>query len=161
MLWQRLSLILGSTFRKFFLWCTSAWEERASCSVTSDCCDPIDCSPPGSSVHRILQARIQEWVAISFSRGSPWPKDQIWSLGLLHCRQILYQLTYEGSPISNAGEKKKKSNRVGDSEYKLSCTTKATCIKWRYLFHSALSSWEARIGQHIYSPCIYNTELYM
>ena len=33
-------------------------------------CDPKDCSPPGSSVHGILQARILEWVAISFSRGS-------------------------------------------------------------------------------------------
>ena len=32
-------------------------------------CDPVDCSPPGSSVHGILQARIQEWVAISFSSG--------------------------------------------------------------------------------------------
>ena len=38
-------------------------------------CDPVDCSPPGSSVHRILQARILEWVAISFSRGSSWPRD--------------------------------------------------------------------------------------
>ena len=33
-------------------------------------CDAVDCSPPGSSVHRILQARILEWVAISSSRGS-------------------------------------------------------------------------------------------
>ena len=33
-------------------------------------CDPMDCSPPGSSVHGIPQARILEWVAISFSRGS-------------------------------------------------------------------------------------------
>ena len=32
-------------------------------------CDPMDCSPLGSSVHEILQARILEWVAISFSRG--------------------------------------------------------------------------------------------
>ena len=31
-------------------------------------CNPVDCSPPGSSVHRILQARILEWVAVSFSR---------------------------------------------------------------------------------------------
>ena len=38
-------------------------------------CDSMDCSPPGSSVHRILQARILEWVAISFSRGSSWPRD--------------------------------------------------------------------------------------
>ena len=40
-------------------------------------CDPIDCSLPGSSVHGILQARILEWVAVSFSRGSSWPRD--WS----------------------------------------------------------------------------------
>ena len=35
----------------------------------------MDCSPPGSSIHGILQARILEWIAISFSRGSPWPRD--------------------------------------------------------------------------------------
>ena len=39
-------------------------------------CDPVDYSPPGSSVHGILQARILEWVAISFSRGSSRPKDR-------------------------------------------------------------------------------------
>ena len=39
-------------------------------------CDPRDCSPPGSSDHGILQARILEWVAIPFSRGSSWPRDQ-------------------------------------------------------------------------------------
>ena len=39
-------------------------------------CDPMDCSPPGSSVHRILQARILKWVAIPFSQGSSQPKDQ-------------------------------------------------------------------------------------
>ena len=39
-------------------------------------CDPMDCSPPDSSVHGILQARILEWVAISFSRGSSQPRDQ-------------------------------------------------------------------------------------
>ena len=38
-------------------------------------CDPMDCSPPGSSVHRILQARILAWVAIPFSRGSSQPRD--------------------------------------------------------------------------------------
>ena len=40
-------------------------------------CDPVDYSPPGSSVHGILQARVLEWVAISSSRGSSPPKDQI------------------------------------------------------------------------------------
>ena len=38
--------------------------------------DPVDCSPPGSSVHGILQARVLEWVAISFSRGSSQPSQQ-------------------------------------------------------------------------------------
>ena len=37
-------------------------------------CDPMDCSPPGSSVHEIFQARVLEWVAISFSRGPSWPR---------------------------------------------------------------------------------------
>ena len=47
--------------------------------VTQSCptlCDPMDYSPPGSSVHGILQARVLEWVAISFSRGSSGPRDQ-------------------------------------------------------------------------------------
>ena len=39
-------------------------------------CDPADCSLPGSSVREILQARILEWVAISFSRGSSRPRDR-------------------------------------------------------------------------------------
>ena len=50
-------------------------------------CDPMDCSPPGSSVHGILQARILEWVAISFSRGI-FP-TQGSNPGLPDCRQIL------------------------------------------------------------------------
>ena len=47
--------------------------------VTQSCltlCDPIDCSPPGSSVNGILQARTLEWVAIPFSRGSSWPRGR-------------------------------------------------------------------------------------
>ena len=44
------------------------WSECESHSVVSDSCDPMDCSPPASSVQGILQARILGWVAISFSR---------------------------------------------------------------------------------------------
>ena len=50
------------------------------CLVAESCltlCNSADCSPPDSSVHRTLQARILEWVAISFSRSSP-PRDQTW-----------------------------------------------------------------------------------
>ena len=49
--------------------------------VTQSCptlSDPMNCSPPGSSVSGILQARILEWVAIPFSRGSSQPRDWTW-----------------------------------------------------------------------------------
>ena len=55
-------------------------------------CDPMDCSPSGSSVLGILQASILKWVAIPFSRGNSQPRDP------LHCRWILYWLSYQGSP---------------------------------------------------------------
>ena len=48
------------------------------CSVTQSCpalCDPVDCTPPGSSVHEIFPERILEWVATTSSRGPFWPKD--------------------------------------------------------------------------------------
>ena len=41
-------------------------------------CDPMDCSPPASSVHGIFQGRILEWVTIPFSGGSSQPRDQTW-----------------------------------------------------------------------------------
>ena len=41
-------------------------------------CDPMDCTLPGSSLHGILQARVLEWVAIFFSRGSSRPRDRTW-----------------------------------------------------------------------------------
>ena len=62
-------------------------------------CDPRDCSLPGSSVQRILQARIMEWVAISFSREFPWPRD--WtsvSLCLLHWQAGSLPLVPVGKP---------------------------------------------------------------
>ena len=70
--------------------------ENISLSVMSDSLQHMDCSPPGSSVHGILQARILEWVAIPFSRGS---SDTGIKLGLLHYKWILYHLSYQGSPI--------------------------------------------------------------
>ena len=55
--------------------------------LCSTLCEAMDCSFPDSSVHEVLQARILEWVAISFSRKSSRPKNM--NLGLSHCRQIL------------------------------------------------------------------------
>ena len=57
-------------------------------------CDPMDCSPPGSSVHGISQARILEWVTIPFSRGSSKPRD--WDPEL---QAESLHLSYQGSPI--------------------------------------------------------------
>ena len=57
---------------------TSLWVYCVCMLVTQLCpdlCDSMGCSPSGSSVHRILQARILEWVAIPISRGSSWPRD--------------------------------------------------------------------------------------
>ena len=61
-------------------------------------CDPMDRSPPGSSVHGILQARILEWVAIPSSRGSSQPRDRT----CVSCggRRIPYCLNHQGSPSS-------------------------------------------------------------
>ena len=72
----------------------------------------MDCSLPGSSVHGIFQAIVLEWIAISFSRGSPGDRTQLsdfthlWNWlsqvsgsnpGLPHCRQMLYRLSHQGS----------------------------------------------------------------
>ena len=100
-------------------------------------CNPIDGSPPGSSVSGILQAKAMDWVAMPSSRASSQPRDltqvshsagnslpsepqgkpkntgvsnlsllqgifttQESNQSLLHCRWILYQLRYQGSPLS-------------------------------------------------------------
>ena len=59
------------------------WERSTTRLYHSDslqtCKVPMDCSPLGSSVHGILQARILEWVAIPFSKGSSWPRYQTWA----------------------------------------------------------------------------------
>ena len=48
------------------------WVRR---SVTSASRNPTDCNPPGPSIHETFQARTPQWVAVSFSRGSSWPRD--------------------------------------------------------------------------------------
>ena len=58
--WTHLSCLAGRFFAQSCLW------------------DPMDCKPPGSPVHGILQARILEWIVISFSRGSSQLRDQTW-----------------------------------------------------------------------------------
>ena len=131
-------LSLSVRFCWVMLWWTQPFSlltPPVKVNVTQSCrtlCDPID-----YTVHGILQARILEWVAFPFSRGSSQPRDQTqvscieedclpaepqgkpknngvgslsrlqgifltqeWNQGLLHCRWVLYHLSYLGSPLS-------------------------------------------------------------
>ena len=95
--WGQDSIKYGGIKERWWLSCQKEWRDdqyfchsfisprgrdvwKVKVLVTQSCltlCDPMDYSPPGSSVHRILQARTLEWVAISFSRGSSQSRD--WS----------------------------------------------------------------------------------
>ena len=69
----------------------------AVCLVAQSCLtlgDPMDCSPQGSSVHGILQARILEWVAISFSRASSQPRNRTQASCIIG--RFFYQLSRKG-----------------------------------------------------------------
>ena len=64
-----------------FCFLITGWSKAKQSEVSQLCptlCDPMDCSLPCSSIHGIFQARVLEWVAISFSRGSSLPRD--WTL---------------------------------------------------------------------------------
>ena len=75
------------------------WVTEQQQQITQAClilCDRVDCSPPGSSVHGISQARILEWGAIFFFRGSSSPR--IWIRISRTGRQILYRWTTQVAP---------------------------------------------------------------
>ena len=111
--WCFISKVMGIRFSEQLTGCAAAAKSLQSCPTL---CDPIDGSPPGSPVPGILQARTLEWVAISFSwQGVGYENlfnnlirihsllqgiflTQGLNLGFLHCRQILYRLSHQGSP---------------------------------------------------------------
>ena len=75
------------------------WSEVAQSCPTL--CDPMDCSLPGSSVHGILQAIELEWIAISFSSGSSWPRDRTWVSRIVD--RHFYHLSHQGSAALRFG----------------------------------------------------------
>ena len=93
------------------------WKAKKWVLVTWSCptlCDPLDCSPPGSSVYRISQARILEWVVTSFFRGCSQSRDQI----LVSCigRWILYHsATREAQYFTTEKKKNNWSSRANIS----------------------------------------------
>ena len=112
--------------------------------VTQSCltlCDPMDCSPPGSSLHGILQARVLESVAISFSRGSSRPRDRtqvshipgrrfnLWALrilGSLNSTTFLQKIFYSKYTMKNMCSG---ASRVSEKLMKWSPLR----IKWRQI----------------------------
>ena len=73
-------------------------------------CYPVDCSPPGSPVHGISQARILEWVAISSSRGSSWPRDRT-HISCVSCTEVdSVLLKHWGSPMVDTTQQQKVMN---------------------------------------------------
>ena len=70
------------------LYCLESESEVAQSCPTL--CNPMDCSLPGFSVHGIFQARVLEWVAISFSRGSSQPRDRTWVFHIVGRRFTLW-----------------------------------------------------------------------
>ena len=71
----RQSKPLGQS-KPFRMWIVGLCVRAKSLQLCPTLCNPMDCSPPGSSVHGILQARILEWVAMPSSRGYSQPRDQ-------------------------------------------------------------------------------------
>ena len=82
----------------------------------------MDCSPPGSSVHGILQARILEWVAISFSRGSSQPRDWTCVSYLLHWQVHSLPLAPSGKTWEAKGLRIKSCHRISKPTSKLSAS---------------------------------------
>ena len=76
--------------------------------------DPVDYSPPGSSVHGILRARMLEWVAIPFSRGISQPRDRTQVSSIVG--RILNHLSHQGSPFNKHTLNYVTSREPGETE---------------------------------------------
>ena len=106
-------------FGLIYVWIINMWkykqkERVCACSVTQTCltlCDPMDCSLTGFSVHRSSQARILEWVAISSSRESSWPRDQT-HVSYVSCIKGGFFTTWATWALQNKGKEKKNTISV-------------------------------------------------
>ena len=107
---------LGRPYKFIHIVFSKIYLTKASVLVAPSCltlCDPLDCSPPGSSVHRILQARILERVAIYFSRGSSRPRDQAWVSCIVDRFFTIWATREDQTNIVSNGERQLFSLRLG------------------------------------------------
>ena len=84
-------------------------------------CDPLNCIPPSSSLRGISQARILEWIAISFSRGSSHPRDEGWVSYI--DRQILYHWNTRKAPLF--------ANSLSSLHFKLQIIERCYFLLWK------------------------------
>ena len=103
--WHMFGLFLKCIFnwRIIALWCWVEFCSITMCvslshSIVSKSLRPHDCSPPGCSVHGILQARILEWVAIPFSRGSSKLRGHTWVFHFSDSQIYIYSFPFQ--PLS-------------------------------------------------------------
>ena len=100
------------------------WGRQGNRSECQTFCDPMACSLPGSSIHRIFQARVLDRVTISFSRGSSWPKDwtQILCIAgrrftIWATREARYILDIQVSPASCRTKRGKEDLGQGSASF--------------------------------------------
>ena len=128
--------------------------------VTQMCltlCNPRDCSSSGFSVHGILQARILEWVAIPFSRGSSWPRDQTWIsciagrfLTIWTSRKAQYDVTC----MKNGSFGEENQEKCKEGPYLLDCSeeTRLESVSWSgFMEMSKMSTWTLSIDRLYFS----------
>ena len=99
--------------------------------------DPMDCSPPGSSVHGSFEARMLEWVAFSFSRGSSQPRDwthNSWmGRGILYC-SATWEAPSRGRKLQKSSTKHlKKPSFFGPTAF-ITRRLKVTLLVWNSYF---------------------------
>ena len=110
------------------------------CEVAQSCptlCDPVDCNQLGFSVHGILQAKILEWIAISFSRGSSRPRDRTW-VSLIGGRCFKLWATRE----VHGWFKSMRSTTGSAQDWYISCTWQFLLSILLYPISSSLSHWD-------------------
>ena len=128
---------------------------KVKMKVTQSCltlCDSLD-----YTVHGLLQARILNWVAFPFSKGSSQPRD--WTPGLPHCRRILYQLSDQGSPrtLEWVAYPFSRGSSQPRNQTGVSCIAGGLFTSWATREAHGCKSWTIKKAEH---QIIYGFELW-
>ena len=124
-------------------------------------CDPVDCSPPGSSVHGISQTRILKWVAITFPRGSSRPRDQT-RVSHIAGRVFTIWATKQTLPVGKKRSRGKLKYLAQTTAYlylepwtniikvlfAASWQSRRTCV-WGRMVNQVISGWRPALIEHL------------